>query len=615
MDLLRSKRAYRFIPIGAAITFLLWAFAHFGSQEHPLNHPQNVDRFFPVHSYPPPPKHGDVPPPHPASGPPPPHQWPPHPPPLEQPSSKWSERAEAVRGAFLHAYRGYTQYAGSHDELRPVSNTFVDNFNGWRLTLVDSLDTMLIMGLDEEFHKTIPIIANMTFALKEVGIVIGDYAPFFETVIRYLGGLLSAYAISGEPILLARADDLGAMLLPAFNTSHGLPMYAVNTVSGKTRTGWTGDNVLWAEALSCQMEYKYLAHLTGRKEYFDKVERIMDLMNEADPKNHLFSTKWSVLTGQPINSQFSVGAFADSAHEYLLKQWLMTGKSESKARDMYLRDADAIIKNLLYISQNRKLLYVTDVSNSVPSHIFEHLSCFLPGLLALGAHTLPLSPHDKQLHEWAAQGLAYTCWITYADHATGLGPDEMLMARMPTDSKHPHGGRWLEMLEEWEAAGSPGGVPPGLAEVPPVRAAEDRDYHAVKTSYLLRPETVESFYIMWRTTGDEAWRERGWAVFQAIEKEAKTFSGYASLTSVEKSPATLKDEMPSFFTAETLKYLYLLFSEEELIPLDRWVFNTEAHPLPVFEWADWEKERYGIGSVAASGAGSLESDPTDTAIP
>ena len=58
-----------------------------------------------------------------------------------------------------------------------------------------------------------------------------NFVPFFETVIRYLGGLLSAYALSGEPILLARADDLGKMLLPAFNTTHGLPMYAVNTVS------------------------------------------------------------------------------------------------------------------------------------------------------------------------------------------------------------------------------------------------------------------------------------------------------------------------------------------------------------------------------------------------
>ena len=61
-----------------------------------------------------------------------------------------------------------------------------------------------------------------------------DHAPFFETVIRYLGGLLSAYALSGEPILLARADELGSKLLPVFNSSSGLPHYAVNTETWAT---------------------------------------------------------------------------------------------------------------------------------------------------------------------------------------------------------------------------------------------------------------------------------------------------------------------------------------------------------------------------------------------
>ncbi|KAI0675913.1 seven-hairpin glycosidase [Trametes maxima] len=587
MDLFRTKRVYRLIPLGAAATFLLWALAHFGVADHSL-YRFRADE--PDHFYrgPPPPPFAGAYPPHPPPG---------GPPPRLRPASKWNKRADAVRDAFRHAYKGYQEHADAHDELLPVSKSFVDNFNGWRLTMVDSLDTMLIMGLHDEFRETIPIIANMTFALNE-----GSYAPFFETVIRYLGGLLSAYAISGEPILLARADDLGTMLLPAFNTPRGLPMYAVNTVSGKTRTGWTGDNILWAEALSCQMEYKYLAHLTGRHEYFDRVESIMDLMNSADIKDSQFATKWSVMTGKPTNNQFSVGAFADSAHEYLLKQWLLTAKSEPKARDMYLRVADSILRNLLYITPERNLLYVTDISGtSGPSHNFEHLSCFLPGLLALGAHTLALPARDRQLHEWAAQGLAYTCWLTYADHETGLGPDEMSMTPMPVDEAHPHGGRWLDLVEEWEDGGRVGDVPPGLKEAPPKRT-EERDYHAMKPEYLLRPETVESFYIMWRTTGDEAWRERGWAVFQAIEKEAKTASGYASVLSVERSPARLKDEMPSFFTAETLKYLYLLFEDEELIPLDRWVFNTEAHPLPVFEWADWEKERYGIPRSAGQAA-------------
>ena len=104
---------------------------------------------------------------------------------------------------------------------------------------------MLLMELHDEFARALPVIEQQNFSTafnlpskgKETGNPFAtdlsrtQFVPFFETVIRYLGGLLSAYALSGEPILLARADDLGAMLLPAFNTTHGLPMYAVNTVS------------------------------------------------------------------------------------------------------------------------------------------------------------------------------------------------------------------------------------------------------------------------------------------------------------------------------------------------------------------------------------------------
>jgi hypothetical protein len=85
---------------------------------------------------------------------------------------------------------------------------------------------MWIMGLYDLFEEGLEVVNNSTFFVNP-----GDYAPFFETIIRYLGGLLSAYALSGEPILLTRADELGASLLPAFKTLSGLPMYAVNPVT------------------------------------------------------------------------------------------------------------------------------------------------------------------------------------------------------------------------------------------------------------------------------------------------------------------------------------------------------------------------------------------------
>ena len=64
------------------------------------------------------------------------------------------------------------------------------------------------------------------------------------------------------------------------------------------------------------------------------------------------------------------------------------------------------------------------------------------------------------------------------------------------------------------------------------------------TDLALLLQTIESIYIMWRTTGDPVWRERGWEIFQAIEKQSKTPSGYASSNNVALDPATQIDEQP-----------------------------------------------------------------------
>lgn len=156
---------------------------------------------------------------------------------------------------------------------------------------------------------------------------------------------------------------------------------------------------------------------------------------------------------------------------------------------------NAILERLLYLTPKRNLLYVTDVSGvdgAYVSHTFEHLSCFLPGLLALGASTLDLPPDEKELHMWAARGLGYTCWMTYADHDTGLGPDEMVMDAWKDDEAN---GRWLSHVDSWKAQGRPGGVPPGLGEVKP-RVYGERDYYALRDGYLLRPEVSRRDYAL-----------------------------------------------------------------------------------------------------------------------
>jgi mannosyl-oligosaccharide alpha-1,2-mannosidase len=214
-----------------------------------------------------------------------------------------------------------------------------------------------------------------------------------------------------------------------------------------------------------------------------------------------------------------------------------------------LRSANAILDRLTYISPKRHLLYVTDADvdwdgDFSPSHNFEHLTCFLPGVLALGAATLPDVPPT---HMWAAKGLAQTCWTLYADSPTGLSPDVVIISTESAPGDETQwDGLWATHLAQWEQSGS-SGDPPGLRLAEPVLDAEQREYRpmAGKGHYLLRPETVESFFLLWRTTGDVVWRERGWAVFEALLNE--TFvedSGFASIVDVYHVGGPKRDDMP-----------------------------------------------------------------------
>ena len=213
-----------------------------------------------------------------------------------------------------------------------------------------------------------------------------------------------------------------------------------------------------------------------------------------------------------------------------------------------LRSVNAILDHLTYLTPSRNLLYVTDASVDLsgtftPSHRLEHLTCFLPGVLALGAVTLPDVP---QRHMWAARAFAQTCWLLYADSPSGLAPDEVMTSRSPLGSP------WVTHLEQWERGGGRG-EPPGVGPATPVvgpatpvvGSDEEREYRPTKAKYNLRPETVESFYLLWRTTGDVMWRERGWEVFEALQREARVESGgFASLTNAHRVPAPKRDEMP-----------------------------------------------------------------------
>lgn len=94
-----------------------------------------------------------------------------------------------------------------------------------------------------------------------------------------------------------------------------------------------------------------------------------------------------------------------------------------------------------------------------------------------------------------------------------------------------------------------------------------------------RPEAIESVWYMYRITGDSSWMEKGWAMFEATMKATRAPQANSAIDNVLLTDPALLNEMESFWLAETLKYYYLLFSGPDVISLDEWVLNTEAHPF------------------------------------
>jgi mannosyl-oligosaccharide alpha-1,2-mannosidase len=127
-------------------------------------------------------------------------------------------RRAAVKDAFLRSWRSYKHFAWLHDELQPLSDNASDALGGWAATLVDSLDTLWVMGLEEEFYEAAAVAVAMDFNVTDVTGV-----DVFETTSRHLGGLLGAYEMSGERALLRKAAELGDMLYLAFDTPNRMP--------------------------------------------------------------------------------------------------------------------------------------------------------------------------------------------------------------------------------------------------------------------------------------------------------------------------------------------------------------------------------------------------------
>ncbi len=479
------------------------------------------------------------------------------------------DRRRQIKNAFVKSWRSYKKYAWMRDELAPVSGRGKDPFGGWAATLVDSLDTLWIMGLKEEFRTAVAAVATIDWSdTTETA------CNFFETTIRHLGGLLGAYDLSGESVLLRKAVELGDMLYAAFDTPNRMPPFWLDFDKAKRGLLRPGDHDPSASVASSSLEFTRLAQLTGDDKYYDAIDRVTRLLERTQNMTKLpgmwptfFDMRVDVANlgdsrhGFASESSFTLGALADSLYEYLPKMHVLLGGLDPVYETLYRGAMDTVTENLLFrpmLPDHDDILFCgsLDVRRSGPKLDPEgqHLSCFAGGMYGLGGRLFDLPEHVR-LGEKLARGCAWA----YDSFATGIMPE--IFAMYPCPSLEPC--RWDE--QRWQ---------------PDEEGLRKGFKNARDPRYILRPEAIESIFLMYRITGKAEYREVAWRMFQSIRKSTETHLAFSAISDVRALGETTKsDSMESFWLAETLKYFFLIFSSPDLISLDEYVLNTEAHPL------------------------------------
>lgn len=481
-------------------------------------------------------------------------------------------RRDAVKKAFERCWTSYRDQAWLHDELKPVSGGYKDTFGGWAATLVDALDTMWIMDMRDEFNEAVGAVdKNISFASSSSG----DVISLFETNIRYLGGLLAAYDLSGDDRLKKKAIDAGDMILKAFDTPNHMPIGRWNIKeAAENKKQMAPSSTSLAEIGTMVLELTRLSLITGDARYYDVTQHITDLLDASQMKTKIPGL-WSVSV-DPSDARFdtgtrySMGGGADSAYEYFPKMMALLDNLEPMYERLYKRSMAATQEHLIYrpmVPDEDDILMTGDAEStsngeggSTLTAVTEHLTCFAGGMYALGGR-LTSKESDVDI------GRRLTDGCVWAYNATKSGVMSERLLGVPCDDKSHC--TWNETA--WRAA-----VGSGVSDrdLPPKGIARFKS-----KEYILRPEAIESVFIMYRVTGDRAWQDKAWAMWQAVDGLTRTDLANSAVDNVDADEARKLDSMESFWLAETLKYFYLVFSEPTLISLDEWVLNTEAHPF------------------------------------
>ncbi|KAL0567696.1 hypothetical protein V5O48_014299, partial [Marasmius crinis-equi] len=462
-----------------------------------------------------------------------------------------------VRDIFIQSYNAYRKFAFGHDTLMPLTGKPDDGRNGWGASIVDAMSTMRIMGLDDFFDEAVSFAEKIDFSKSQTN----QTVSVFETTIRYLGGLLSAYELSGKqhPVLVEKAKQVADKMAFAWQKpNQKVPFGNLNFTTNQPVVTTS----VIAEAGTLDLEWSTLTKYTGNATYERlTVDTVRAIANNPAPLPALAPKEIDPKTGRPVRSHITWGGGSDSYFEYLIKYARLSNTNDNLFADAWATAVDSSIKFLLRKSTVGDHTYLVDRDGTARN-----------GGRLLNNDTIVNIGLD----------LADACWNTYASTATGIGP-EMFQFKTTVKSDQSNSMRLTREQEFFY---------------------EKHGFYITDPWYIQRPEVLESNFYAWRATGDPKYLDRAVSAVNSFKKflVARKTGGFAGLNNTDDPSRGQIDNTESFWFAEVLKYLYLTFDDPKHISLDEYVFNTEAHPFI----APAPKSVYGSGTLLT---------PSDSFVP
>lgn len=455
-------------------------------------------------------------------------------------------RQDVIRNMTLEAWTAYQTYAWGARALRPVSREASHFLSppGSGQTIIAALSTLHVMGLQKQFNvgkEWVEKKLNFTNINFEMNV--------YDSITEYIGGLLSVYALTGDSLFLDKATQIGNIIKMAFNSSTGL-LYrkiipktkGVPDNSQHTYLSFTGHQ---------QPELIFLTDHNNDTELKAKLAQVRQFIAQIGvPKGH-FTYLIDVSNGQRKNTTSAFGQNAKDFYYNLLRSYLQSASTDTQSLQTYMAALQSIVESsgLIRVTQNGHVLvtYWHRLLN-ISGKSMEANTCYLGAMLSLGsgamlkATTLPVKNTFRVAAE-RSQQLAVN--LTESCHMAAMATNSTLL---PNE---------FAITDEGE-----------------VNVVDEQSY--------LTQHLAESYFILWRLTHDQRYREYAWQLVEAIQQNARTESGgYGSVKNVNELPTTQLDYQPPEFFSGTLLYLFLTFSNDTVLPIDKWIFNAVGHPLPV----------------------------------